>query len=187
MLLIKLPLLLSTALFTLAASDADAAAAPAAKVEGRPAAEPGARGDHGHARRDLCTQLGCSAAQRTTITKALTDMRTKMKALGGHGDRNASLAKAMADGKLDRAEVLAALHGGDAERAKRDAIMADTIVAIHGALDVSQRAALVKLVSEHGSRAMFGGGHGKHGGGKPGAKGKPERKAQRGGGEHRHA
>ena len=111
-------------------------------------------------------------------------MRSKLKALGGHGDRNAALAKAMADGKLTRAEVLAALGTDDTARAKRDGIMADAIVAIHGALDSAQRKQLTALVEARGAKALLGGHHGgkhgdkgQHGGkaGKPSKGGKPDK------------
>jgi Spy/CpxP family protein refolding chaperone len=180
MLLINLPLVLSTALFSLSASDGRAAAAAPAHAE----VDRGARSERGHGHADLCAALACTDAQRTAITKAITDMRSKLKAAGGHGDRNAALAKAMADGKVTRAEVLAALRSDEAARAKRDGIIADAIVAIHGALGSAQRKQLAGLVEARGAKALIGGGHHGDKAGKPSKAGKPgkagpQRKAAR--------
>ena len=68
----------------------------------------------------------------------------------------------MRDGSLDRAEVLDAFAKGDELRAKREGILADTIVGIYASLDKAQRTALTKLVDERGAKAVLGGHHGKH-------------------------
>ncbi len=169
MLLSNLPLVFS-AFFSLTSSDTGAAA----PTPTRAPVEVGARADRGHERRDLCTQLSCTDAQRKTIEGVMAKARERMKALHGARDAEAkALAAAMDDGKLERDEVLAALQKSDAQREQRASIVAESMVAVYGALDPTQRKALAKLVSERGSKVVFGGKHGGgHGKAKPG-KAKP--------------
>jgi Spy/CpxP family protein refolding chaperone len=158
--LTKLPLVLSTLLFSLAAREGRADE-PRPTVETRAPAEHGARGEHGKKAHDLCAMLSCTAAQQAKIDGVLGTMREQLKAL--HGTRGAdgkALADAMRDGSLDRGEVIAALGKGDELRAKREGIFADAIVGIYNALDAGQRDQLVKLVETRGAQAVLHGGHG---------------------------
>jgi len=160
MLLSNLPLVLS-AFFSLTSSDAGAAAPTPAS--NRAPVEVGARADRGHERRDLCTQLSCTDAQRKTIEGVMSKAHERIQALhGARGEEGKALAAAMSDGKLGRDEVLAALAKNDAVREKRATIVAETMVAVYGALDPAQRKTLAQLVSERGTKVVFGG---KHGGG----------------------
>ena len=183
--MLKLPLVLSTALFALSGSDGRAASPSSPSVETRAAAERGPRAAQGHERADLCAMLSCTAAQRAAIDGVLTKMREQLKALHGtRGEQGNALADAMRDGSLDRAEVLGAMAKNDELRAKREGIVADAIVGVYGALDKTQRARLTKLVDERGAKAVLGGGHhGKHHGkaGKPEhGKGKAKGKGKKG-------
>lgn len=172
--LTKLPLVLSTLLFSFSGSDASAAAPSKPAVETRAPADPGARGERGREHHDLCATLSCTAAQRTDIDGIVAKMREQLKALhGSRGAEGKALADAMRDGSLDRKEVLGALAKGDDLRAKREQIFADAIVDIYSKLDKTQRERLTTMVESHGMKAVIGnhGGHG-HGHGKAGRGGK---------------
>ena len=69
-------------------------------------------------------------------------------------------------------EVLGALAKNDKVRLEREGILADAMVGIYRALDKSQREQLTKLVEVRGTKAVLGGGHGKHRDGDKAGRGK---------------
>ena len=160
--LTKLPLVLSTMLFSLSGSDGRAAPTGKPAIETRAPADGGAHRERGRERHDLCAVLSCTAEQRVAIDGVIAKMREQLKALhGSRGAEGKALAAAMRDGTLDRKEVIGALGKGGELREKRDAIFADAIVAIYGSLDAAQRTRLGSMVEEHGMKAVIG-NHGMH-------------------------
>lgn len=129
-------------------------------------------------REGLCARIACSDSQKASLAKIAKTTKEKLRATHDKSDdHRASLAAAMRDSSLTRAEAQAAL-ARDASSEAREKIMVDAFVQVHGVLDAKQRAALATMIESEGMRAVMGGKHGKPHGkdhGKLKAKGKDGR------------
>lgn len=126
----------------------------------------------------LCAALDCSDAQAEQLAKLMPAMPHR-----DHPDAatftaaNAALADAYRAGDFDADALSAwreAVHDGDA----KPKLTAETVLAVHAALDAKQRSTLADMLAAHGPRGLFGGGHGE---GKRGGHGKGKRDGEAGG------
>lgn len=111
----------------------------------------------------LCARIECSDSQEASLAKIAKTTKEKLRAAHGKSDdHRTSLAAAMRDSSLTRAEAEAAL-ARDASAEAREDIMVDAFVQVHAVLDATQRATLATMIETEGMRAVIGGKHhGKH-------------------------
>lgn len=127
----------------------------------------------------LCAALECSDAQAEQLAKLLPAMPHR-----DHPDAsafaaaNAALADAYRAGDFDADALDAwreAVHDGDA----KPKLTAESVLAIHAALDAKQRGTVADMLTAHGPHGLLGGGHG--GGKRGGGHGKGKRDGEAGG------
>lgn len=121
-----------------------------------------------HATASLCDRVSCTDEQRTAIGTAIAAGRTERER-DEAADR--ALASAFRGESLAVADVERYLATLDAERAEEMTARDASIVAIHRALTVEQRATLAAAIAEHGPHGVIKGGRGHHGRGKKGSDG----------------
>jgi Spy/CpxP family protein refolding chaperone len=150
----------------------------------RPSGDRPSKEDRGIRRAErLCEGLACSEEQKLQLAELLQERPAQSGV--PKADREA-LAQAFGGETLAEAAVTAYLEAATQARAQADAAFDARVIALHGMLTPTQRAALLERIAAKGPRALgLGGGgkgkHGHHGKGGKGHHGKGGKKGKHGG------